>query len=456
MALILAAGKGKRMRSKHAKVLHTLAGQPMIRYSLAVARELSDSGVIIVVGYKGKEVKAALGGGDLKFVDQGDPQGSGHAVLKAQPELKNFKGNILILNGDVPLISKETLLGLKDLHHKEKADLSILSVELENPFGYGRITRKPDGGIQKIIEEADASLEERKISEVNSGFYLAEASFLFEVLKEVNNDNSQKEYYLTDIVKVALRKNKKIAVFKAPDSTELLGINSRRDLAQVEALLFRKSAEKHMDNGVTLHDPDSIRIDSAVEIGRDTEIFPNVRIEGKSSLGEDCLIRSYTRISDCRLAVGVVVREGCVLSKSKIGNDVTVGPFAHIRPGSVLSEGSKVGNFVETKETILGKGSKANHLSYLGDAEIGEGVNIGAGTITCNYDGIKKSRTLIEDGVFVGSGTQFIAPVTVGKGAVIGAGSTITRDVAPESLALSRSEQISKKDWAKKKKASRE
>ncbi len=456
VAVILAAGKGKRMRSKHAKVLHSLAGQPMIGYSVKAAREVADSGVIVVVGHKGEEVKQSLEGRDLTFVDQGEPQGTGHAVLKVQPELEDFRGDVYILNGDVPLITKETLLELKNVHGTEKAELTVLSVELENPVGYGRIVRETGGGIRKIVEEADASPEEKKGSEVNSGFYLVEASFLFEALAEVKSDNAQKEYYLTDIVKVALGKNKKVAVYKAPDSSEVMGVNSRRDLARVEGLLFRKNADRHMDEGVTLHDPDSIRIDSGVEIGRDTEVHPNVRIEGNTRVGEDCVIRSYTRISDCRLSDGVIVREGCVLSESEIGNGVTIGPFAHIRPGSLLSEGSKVGNFVETKKTVLGKGSKANHLTYLGDADIGEGVNIGAGTITCNYDGSKKSRTIIEDGVFVGSDTQFIAPVTIGKGSVIGAGSTITRDVPPDSLALSRTKQISKKDWVKKEKKRRD
>ncbi|HEY5648567.1 MAG TPA: bifunctional UDP-N-acetylglucosamine diphosphorylase/glucosamine-1-phosphate N-acetyltransferase GlmU, partial [Nitrospiria bacterium] len=408
------------------------------------------------VGHRAEDVKEALSGYTVTFVDQGEPRGTGHAVLMTESALKGFQGNVFILNGDVPLISDETLRSMGNVHEKGRCDLTLLSVEFNDPGGYGRIIRGEDGGVRGIVEESDASAKEKKIREVNTGFYLVAAPFLFEVLKEIGSENSQQEYYLTDIVRLALEKGRSVSVFKTEDVMEVAGVNNRVDLAVLENHFFRKIAEKHMNAGVTIHDPDSVRIDAGVEIGRDTEIHSQVRLEGKTRIGEDCVIRSFSRISNCRLSDGITVRDSCVLAESDIGDGVTIGPFAHLRPGTRLSKKSSIGNFVEVKNTEVGEESKANHLTYLGDAEIGRGVNIGAGTITCNYDGVRKSRTIIEDQVFIGSDTQLVAPVKVGKGAVVGAGSTITEDVSGDSLALSRSPQTSKKGWAGKRRKAAE
>lgn len=448
--VILAAGLGKRMKSKRAKVLHPIAGRPMILYSVETARRLPSDTIIVVVAHQAEAVKEVLGDRTVEIVHQGRPLGTGHAVLQTQSSLADFKGPVLILNGDVPLITVETLQSLLKIHRDQGADLTLLTATLSNAEGYGRVIRDPDGGIIAIIEEADATPAQRAVREVNTGFYLVNAPFLFEALKELKSDNAQKEYYLTDIVKAAVRHSRKLCAVSAHDPAEVMGINSRADLARTEKAIARRIAERHMLEGVTLMDPETTWIEADVMIGRDTVIYPNVRLEGMSRIGEDCVIHSHTRISNCRLGTGVTVKDACVLAESVLEDGTAVGPFAHLRPGTVLHKGARIGNFVETKKAELGEGSKANHLTYLGDAVIGNAVNIGAGTITCNYDGVHKHRTIIEDDVFVGSDTQFVAPVRIGRGAVIGAGSTITKDVPPDSLAISRAEQVMKKDWAKR------
>jgi len=451
--VILAAGMGRRMKSKRAKVLHSIAGRPMILYSVETAIRLPSDKIVVVVAHQADAVKAVLENLPVQIVHQGRPMGTGHAVLQTETAMAGFKGPVLILNGDVPLITADTLGSMLKVHRDQDADLTLLTALLSNPEGYGRVVRDPDGGILSIVEEADATPVQRAVREINTGFYLVNAPFLFEALKSLKPDNAQKEYYLTDIVAAAVRQDRKLRTVSAPEPEEAMGINSRSDLARTEKTVARRIAERHMREGVTLMDPETTWIEADVEIGRDTVIYPNVRLEGKSRIGEDCVIHSHTRISRCRLGNGVTVKDSCVLAESVLEDGAAAGPFAHLRPGTVLHSGARIGNFVETKKTEMGEGSKANHLTYLGDAVIGNGVNIGAGTITCNYDGVNKHRTTIEDDVFVGSDTQFIAPVRIGRGAVIGAGSTITKDVPPDSLAISRARQEIKKDWGKKRTA---
>lgn len=448
--VILAAGQGKRMKSKRAKVLHTIAGRPMILYSVETAKQLPSDKIIVVVAHQAEAVKSVLENRPVEIVHQGRPMGTGHAVLQTQPALAEFKGPVLILNADVPLIGVETLQSMLKLHRDQGADLTLLTATLPNPEGYGRVIRDPDGDLIAVVEEADATPAQRAVREINAGFYLVNSPFLFEVLKELKSDNAQKEYYLTDIIGAAVRQGRKLGVVSARDPDEVMGVNSRADLARTEKAIARRIAERHMREGVTLLDPETTWIEADVAIGRDTVIYPCVRLEGVSRIGEDCVIHSHTRISNCHLGSGVTVKDSCVLAESVLEDGAAVGPFAHLRPGTVLHKGAKIGNFVETKKAELGEGSKANHLTYLGDAVIGKAVNIGAGTITCNYDGVSKHRTIIGDHVFVGSDTQFVAPVRIGRGAVIGAGSTITKDVPADSLALSRASQEVKKDWAKR------
>jgi bifunctional UDP-N-acetylglucosamine pyrophosphorylase / glucosamine-1-phosphate N-acetyltransferase len=452
-AVILAAGLGKRMKSKRAKVLHPIAGRPMILYSVETARRLPSDRIIVVAAHQAEALKEALINRPVEIVHQGRPLGTGHAVLQTRSVLADYRGPVLILNADAPLITVETLRAMLKMHRDRGAELTLLTAVFPDPKGYGRVIRDADSGeVMAIVEEADALPAQRDVREINTGFYLVDAPFLFEALTELKSDNAQKEYYLTDIVKAAIRQGRKLCAVRANEPQEVMGINSRVDLARIERAIARRIGERHMMEGVTLLDPETTWIDADVAIGPDTVLYPNVRLEGVTRIGEDCVIHSNTRISNCRLGTGVTVKDACVLADSVLEDGVSVGPFAHLRPGTVLHKGARVGNFVETKKTELGEGSKANHLSYLGDTEIGKEVNIGAGTITCNYDGVSKHRTIIEDHVFVGSDTQFIAPVRIGRGAIIGAGSTITQDVPPDSLAVGRAKQEVKKGWAKKRK----
>jgi len=450
--VILAAGLGKRMKSKRAKVLHSIAGRPMILYSMETARRLPSNRILVVVAHQAEAVERILENQPAEIVHQGRPRGTGHAVLQTQATLADFQGPVLILNADVPLITIETLQSMLRTHRERGAELTLLTATISDPKGYGRVLRNPDGDLVSIVEEGDATPAQRSVREINTGFYVANAPFLYSALKELKSDNSQQEYYLTDIVQIAVRQGLKLGAVHADNSEEVTGINTRVDLARIERAVHRRIAERHMLEGVTLLDPRTAWIDADVTIGQDTLIHPNVRLEGASRIGEDCVIHSHTRITDSRLGTGVTVMDSCILVDSVLEEGATVGPFAHLRSGTILHKRAKIGNFVETKKTDMGEGSKANHLTYLGDAVIGKEVNIGAGTITCNYDGVNKHQTIIEDRVFVGSDTQLIAPVRIGRGAVIAAGSTITKDVPADSLVLARARQVTKKDWAKKRK----
>jgi len=447
-AIILAAGQGTRMKSRLAKVLHPLSGRPMLSYVLDLAAGARCSPRLVIVGHQAEAVSGLVQEKGARPVLQAQPLGTGNAVLQAQLALKHFEGPILILNGDVPLLRTKTLEALFEAHQARAATLSLLTVRLPKPFGYGRILRGPDGAILNIVEEKDASAEEKRVNEVNTGVYLCQAQFLFEALGQIRPNNAQGEYYLTDIIGIATRSGKKLLGLEAtPD--EVIGINSRSDLARAEALMQDRIRTRWLDSGVTMLDPARTRIEAEVSLAPDVLLYPGVSLEGRTQVREGTILHP-ARIRNSQIGASVLIKDHCIIEDAVVEADVVIGPFAHLRPGAVIKKGAKVGNFVEIKKTTLGEGSKASHLSYLGDATIGKGVNIGAGTITCNYDGRKKSQTVIEDGVFVGSNTALVAPLTVGTEALIAAGSTLTRDVPAGALAISRVRQENKTGRTKK------
>ncbi len=439
-AVILAAGKGTRMKSRLPKVLHTLAGLPLISYPIQLARQLQAKPVVVVLGHQAQMVKEHLEGEDLRFVIQEPQLGTGHALFFAREALRGYKGDLLILCGDMPLLRGQTIEGLVSSHKERGAALTVLVGQMRDPSGYGRVVRGAEGEILKIVEEKDATTQERLIREVNSGTYCARSEDLFQALESLGCDNAQAEYYLTDVVQLLSPRG--VLGYRAWEEEELLGVNDRADLAQAERVIQHRLRGLWMKQGVTFLDPESVFMGVEVRLGMDTIVEPQVILQGRTFVGESCRIGTGSHIEDSFLGDGVVIRPHCVITKSHISPGAVVGPFAHLRPGSQIGPEARVGNFVEIKNSKLGKRSKASHLSYIGDAEIGEEVNIGAGTITCNYDGVAKHRTIIEDRVFVGSDTQLVAPVRVGKGAVLGAGSTITEDVPPGALALARARQV--------------
>lgn len=449
-AVVLAAGIGKRMKSRVPKVLHPVLGKPMLSYVIDAVRGVSPVKIVVVLGRGRGDVKKSVDSEGIIFVEQRVQLGTGHAANCARKELGGFRGDILVLNGDFPLITSQSLKSLVKKHESEKADISILTARLQDPFGYGRVLRNKKGEIERIVEERDASPEERKINEINSGTYCVKSGFLWEALNGVGSGNKQKEYYLTDIIGIAREKSRKISGVVARDSNEVVGVNDRAQLSEVEALLRKRINDTLMRAGVTLIDPGKTYISPDVKIGTDTVIYPNTYIYGKTVIGRGSSIGPGAWIEDSVLGNGVTIKLSSYISKSLIRDDVTVGPFAHIRPDVEIMEGAKIGNFVEIKKSRIGKGSKVPHLSYVGDAVIGKDVNIGAGTITCNYDGYKKHETIIADGVFIGSDTMLIAPLKVGKGATTGAGSTITKDVPEGALAIGRARQTIIENWNRK------
>ncbi len=449
-ALVLAAGLGKRMRSRTVKLLHPLWGRPMIGWVFDALRGVAPDRVLVVLGHQAEQVQEALHAERFEAVIQQEQRGTGHAVMTARPLLEGAAGELLILNGDLPLLTGPTLAAFLERHRSAGAALSLLTTHLDDPTGYGRVLRR-DGAPHRIVEQRDASPDERQVTEINCGVYLVDVAVLLPLLDRLGTDNAQHEYYLTDIVSALAGAGQMVQGVVHADSREVLGVNDRRELAEAAAILGRRKRHALMAAGVTLLDPDHTYIDPRAQVGQDTVIYPNVWVEGASVIGEDCVIRPGAHLIEVRMGNGVTIKDGCVIQSSEIGNGAQVGPFAHLRPGTYLCEKVKVGNFVETKKAFLGPGSKASHLSYLGDAELGKDVNVGAGTITCNYDGVAKHRTVLEDGVFIGSDTQLVAPVKVGAGAYVGAGSTITRDVPPGSLALSRPPQRHIEGWAERK-----
>ncbi len=453
---ILAAGKGTRLKSRHPKVLHEIAGKTLLAHVVAAAGKIvSPEDIFAIVGHEADRVRAALESTGIRFVEQAEQRGTGHAIMQAREALRGFE-HVLVLSGDVPLIQPETIERVRGFHIENQAAMTVLTAEPEDPTGYGRVFRKykdlmPTDEVDRIVEQKALRNNEGEQREINSGIYAFAIEPLFTNIDKLTTENPAGEFYLTDMAGLLGRAGHKVVALKAEDSNEVLGVNTRMELAELDIKLRARKARELMAAGTTIFRPDTCDIDADVEIGADTVIEPFVQIIGKTKIGSDCRIRSYSVITNCEIGNKVLVRPGCIMEDSAIRDGAQLGPYSHLRPGSEIGEDAHVGNFVETKKTKLGKGSKANHLSYLGDAVIGEKVNIGAGTITCNYDGVNKHQTLIEDGVFVGSDSTLVAPVKLGKGAYVGAGSCITDDVPADALALGRSRQVNKENWAAEK-----
>jgi len=438
-AVILAAGKGVRMHSQMPKVLHRVAGKPMIWYVVKAVKEAGIDDIILVVGHGREMVREALSDEKLRFVVQEEQLGTGHALMQAQGSI-DPDNTLVVLAGDTPLLEGKTLKKLLDFHRQQQALATVLSALLPDPFGYGRIIRQADGGLERIVEEKDASPEEKEITEINTGMYCFQAGAVFAALSRIERSNVQGEYYLTDVLPILKTDGHKVAVLATDEVDQIHGINDRIQMASAEAIIRQRHNQELMKNGVTIMAPETTFIDSTVKIGIDTIIYPFTVIEGQTIIGENCTIGPYTRINDSSIGNDVVI-ESSRVKEARIGNHCNIGPFAYLRPEADLQENVKVGDFVEIKKSIIGAGSKIPHLSYVGDALLGKKVNIGAGTITCNYDGKKKSRTILEDGVFIGSNTNLVAPVTIGENSITGAGSTITRDIPAHTLAVERAEQ---------------
>lgn len=454
-AVILAAGQGTRMKSTRPKVLHPVAGEPMLVHVVRAAAAVKAAPLVAVIGHGADQVRTALAEFPVAFAVQSEQLGTGHALLCAEPELGNFRGDLLLLCGDVPLLRGESLQGLVKHHRDCQAAVTILTARLENPTGYGRIVRGPLG-VERIVEEKDASQVEKDITEINTGIYLFRAPEVFARLRQLDNRNAQGEYYLTDIIALTRQAGETVEALVIDDARETGGINDRRQLAAAESLFRARLNASHMLAGVSMLDPAATYVANGVTIGADTLLHPGVHLRGQTSIGRDCVIEPGVIITDCQIGDRVHLKAGSVLTESRVGDDCAIGPMAHLRPGTILDGQNKLGNFVETKKAKIGRKSQASHLTYIGDAVLGQNVNVGCGTITCNYDGVNKHQTTIEDDVFVGSDTQFVAPVTIGRGSLIGAGSTITKDVPADSLALSRTEQKIVVGWAARKRKKQE
>ncbi|MDI3281347.1 MAG: bifunctional UDP-N-acetylglucosamine diphosphorylase/glucosamine-1-phosphate N-acetyltransferase GlmU [Bacillota bacterium] len=449
--VILAAGQGTRMKSDRPKVLHPVGGRPMLLHVLRAVWEAGCHDPVVVVGHGGEMVRSLVAQSSFsaaRFAVQERQLGTGHAVLQAKGVLPEA-GTVLVVCGDTPLLRPATLRALVEEHRRGGFAATVLTAHLNDPTGYGRVVRGPDSCLERIVEEKDATPEERAIKEINAGIYAFELAYLWPALERITPNNAQGEYYLTDVIGLLRAAGKAVGTLFCPDPQEILGVNSRRQLAGVEAVLRRRKAEDLMETGVTIVDPNATYIDVDVTVGRDTVIFPFTFLEGETVVGERCIIGPQCRIVDSRLGDEVQIQYSLVY-ESTLGRGVRVGPFAYLRPQTEVAEGAKIGDFVELKKARIGPGSKVPHHSYVGDAVVGAGVNIGAGTITCNYDGREKHQTVIEDEVFVGSNTNLVAPVRVGRGAYIAAGSTITRDVPPYSLGIGRARQSILEGWVKK------
>jgi bifunctional UDP-N-acetylglucosamine pyrophosphorylase / glucosamine-1-phosphate N-acetyltransferase len=454
---ILAAGKGTRLKSQLPKVLHEVGGKPLLAHEIAAAtRVVPASDVFAIIGHEAERVRAAFDHTGVNFILQSEQRGTGHALMVAREALSGYD-HVIVLSGDAPQITPQTIARLLNFHLDHHAAMTLLGAELSHPTGYGRVIRKSARGaeVKAIVEEKSASAAQRKIREINAGFYVFDVAQLFSHIERLSTDNPHAEYYLTDMAEVLRKAGQRVVAWKTEDPGESLGANTHAELAIIDHQMRVRKCYELMAQGVSIFYPGTCVIDSDVEIGTDTVIEPYVQILGKSRIGCGCRIRSYSVIRDSEIADGVLIRNGCILEAARLAAGAVIGPYSHLRPGSEIGEGAHVGNFVETKKTRLGKGSKANHLTYLGDAEIGGGVNVGAGTITCNYDGVHKHTTIIEDGAFIGSDSTLVAPVRVGKGAYVGAASCITEDVPEDSLAIGRGQQVVKEGWARKKRAAR-
>jgi bifunctional UDP-N-acetylglucosamine pyrophosphorylase/glucosamine-1-phosphate N-acetyltransferase len=459
---ILAAGKGTRLKSKRPKVLHEIGGQALLLHVIAAAKTLVTADEITcIVGHEAERVRAAVAATGVQFVEQTQQLGTGHAlqIVKAEFAMngRTPPANLLVLSGDVPLIRPETLGALMAVHLSEKAAMTILTAVPSDPTGYGRVLRKTAGGadVLGIVEQKDLKPEQKSAAEINSGIYCFKMAELFEQLDKLQTNNANGEFYLTDVASLLVAEGERVVAMKGDSVDEVLGANTIAEMMHLDAAMRLASARRLMAQGVTIFRPETCVIDAQVEVGADTIIEPYVQLLGATRVGTECRIRSYSVIQGSVLGANVLVRNGCILDEAIVGDGALLGPYAHLRPGSEIGEAAHVGNFVETKKVRMGKGSKANHLSYLGDAEIGAGVNVGAGAITCNYDGVHKHLTRIGDGVFVGSDSTLVAPLSIGDGAYIAAGSCITEDVPADALALGRSRQVTKAGWVSAKRASK-
>src|SRR6266576_1073851 len=454
---IMAAGKGTRLKSKYPKVLHQVGGKPLLAHVIAAATKVVPaSDVFAIIGHEAELVRKAVQHLGVNFVLQSEQRGTGHALMVAREALAPYD-HIIILSGDAPLITPQTIQQLRDFHLQKKAAMTLLSADLVNPSGYGRVIHKSakSDDVKAIVEEKSASPAQKKIREINSGFYAFAVKPLFQHIGELKTDNAHREYYLTDMAGVFSKAKARVVSTKTSSPSEILGSNTRAEMMEIDGLVRMAKCQQLMTSGASIFFPQTCVIDADVEVGADTVIEPFVQLLGNTRIGSDCRIRSYSVIQNSDIGDRVTVRPGSILDEAHVAADAVIGPYSHLRPGSDIGEGAHVGNFVETKKIRLGKGSKANHLTYLGDAEIGAGVNVGAGTITCNYDGVHKHKTVIDDDVFIGSDSTLVAPVRVGKGAYVGAASCITEDVPEDSLAVARGRQVVKEGWVRQKRAER-
>ena len=453
----MAAGKGTRLKSKYPKVLHEVGGKPLLAHVITAATAVvPDADVYAIIGHEADLVRKAVEHTGINFILQADQRGTGHALMVAQEALAPYD-LVLVLSGDAPLITPATVQRLRDFHLQKKAAMTLLSAELADPTGYGRVLRKDakSDDVKAIVEEKAASANEKKLREINSGFYAFAVKPLYAQIGKLTTDNAHHEYYLTDMAAVFTKAKAKVVVLRTASPAEILGSNTRAEMMEIDTIFRMEKCRQLMAAGASIFFPQTCVIDADVEVGADTIIEPFVQLLGRTRIGGNCRIRSYSVIANSEIGEGVSIRQGSILDGARVSADAVIGPYSHLRPGSDIGEGAHVGGFVETKKLKLGRGSKAPHLAYLGDAEIGAGVNVGAGTITCNYDGVHKHKTEIGDNVFVGSDSILVAPVKIGKGAYIGAASCITEDVPEDSLALGRARQVTKEGWAKAKRLAR-
>jgi bifunctional UDP-N-acetylglucosamine pyrophosphorylase/glucosamine-1-phosphate N-acetyltransferase len=454
---IMAAGKGTRLKSQLAKVLHQVGGKPLLTRVIAAATQVvPPADVFVIIGHEAERVRSVVAHTGVNFVLQTDQRGTGHALMVAQPALSAYD-HVIVLSGDAPQITPQTIARLLNFHLDQQAALTLLSADLDHPTGYGRVIRKNSRSaeVEAIVEEKSSSPAQKAIHEINAGFYVFALPQLLSNIEKLSTANPHGEYYLTDMASVLRRSKQRVAVWKTENPNEVLGANTLAELAAIDHQIRMQKCQQLMSEGVTIFYPATCVIDDEVEVAADTVIEPSVQILGRSRIGAACHISSFSVIRNSEVNARVLIRPGCILEEAHIGPSAILGPYSHLRPGSDIGEGAHVGNFVETKKIKLGKGSKANHLTYLGDAEIGAGVNIGAGTITCNYDGAQKHTTIIGDGAFIGSDSTLVAPVRVGKGAYVGAASCITSNVPDDSLAVGRARQVVKEGWAREKRAAR-
>jgi bifunctional UDP-N-acetylglucosamine pyrophosphorylase / glucosamine-1-phosphate N-acetyltransferase len=456
--VIMAAGKGTRLKSKRAKVLHEIGGRPLVRHVIAAAAQVvPPHDILVIVGHQAAAVQAAVRDTGVRFAVQGEQRGTGHAIQTAEAATRDYD-ELIVLSGDVPLLRPETIVALRDFHLQQRAAMTILTAQPPNPFGYGRVIRQSQDALEvtSIVEQKTLQPDQEGVRETNSGIYAFRREALFRHIGRLSADNLHNELYLTDMAHILHQAGERVVAIKAAHPEEVLGANTIAEIMRLDRELRFATANRLMAAGVTILLPETVMIDAGVEVGADTVIEPFVQLLGETRIGSDCRIRSCSVLENTTVGDQVLILQSCVIAEAQIDKGARIGPLAHLRPGCHIGEGAHIGNFVEAKKTRLGKGSKANHLTYLGDAEIGDGVNIGAGTITCNYDGVAKYRTVIADNVFIGSDSALVAPIVIGEGAYIGAGSTITKDVPADALAVARGRQVIKEGWAKNRRAQRE